>query len=120
MSFETKIQFTLEFDELSDENILIAEEAIRSDKLYPIENNHMLSISCQDYYLAELGYKEMIKETTQNTSYFIFGGNACGMQAFGLYKSREGKIYIIDSWLGEIQRVFIPDKNIDCFKHIIA
>jgi hypothetical protein len=109
-----------EFNNLSNYNIQIAEEAIKSDKLYPIENNHLLSISCQDYYLAELAYKEMIKDTTQNTSYFIFGGNAYGMQAFGFYKSIDGKIYIIDSWMGNIQRVFIPDKNIDCFKHIIA
>jgi len=120
MSYETETEFSLEFNQLSDANILIAEQAIKSDKLCPIENNHMLSISFKDYYLAELAYKEMIKDTRQNTSYFIFGGNSYGMQAFGFYKSIDGKIYIIDSWMGNIQRVFIPDKNIDCLKHIIT
>lgn len=116
MSFETN---AIQFNELSQENINIVENAIISDKLQPIENNYNLSISFSDYDFAQIGYKEFIKETTPNTSYFIFGGNAYGMQAYGLYKSKDGNIYIIDSFLGEIKRVFIPNKNIDCYKNII-
>jgi hypothetical protein len=115
MSYETK--FT--FDNLSRQNIELAEQAIKSDKLMPIEKNDMISISYRDYNSAELAYKNIIKETTPVTSYSIFGGNALGMQSFGLYKARDSKIYIIDAYLGEIQRVFIPDKNIDCFKDLI-
>ena len=111
--------FTIQFNNLTQRNIELAEDAICSDILQTIDNNHILSISCRDYELAQLGYKEIIKDTTPNMSYFIFGGNAFGMQSYGLYKSREGKIYIIDSFMENIQRVFIPDKNIDCFKNII-
>jgi hypothetical protein len=110
--------YTFEFNKLSQKNIELAEKAICSDKLQSIENNNLLSISFRDYYFAELGYKEIIKDTTPNTSYFLFGGNAYGMRSYGLYKSLQGKIYIIDSYMESIQRVFIPNKNIDCFKHL--
>lgn len=112
MTFETN---SIEFNKLSQENINIVENAIISDKLQSIENNYNLSISFRDYDFAKIGYKEFIKQTTPKTSYFIFGGNAYGMQSYGLYKSKDGNIYIIDSFLGEIKRVFIPNKNIDCF-----
>jgi hypothetical protein len=115
MSYETEFKF----DKLSDKSIESAEEAIKSDKLMPIEKNHMLSISYRDYDSAELAYKNIIKETTPVTSYSIFGGNALGMQSYGLYKALDGKIYIIDAYLGELRRVFIVDKNIDCFKNLI-
>ena len=109
----------IEFDILSEEHIRRAEDAINSDLLQPIENNYMLSISYQHYNLAELGYKKMIKHNTPNTSYFIFGGNAYGMQSYGLYKALDSKIYIIDSYMGQIQKIFIPHQNIDCFRNII-
>lgn len=111
-----KTEFT--FNNLSRQNIELAEQAIKSDKLMPIEKNDMLSISYRDYEKAELAYKNITKETTPVTSYSIFGGNALGMQSFGLYKARNNKIYIIDAYLGEIRRVFVPDKNIDCFKDL--
>jgi hypothetical protein len=115
MSYETEFKF----DNLAEKAIELAEEAIKSNKLMPIEKNDMLSISYRDYDYADLAYKNIIKESTPVTSYSIFGGNALGMQSYGLYKARDGKVYIIDAFLGELRRVFIPDKNIDCFKDLI-
>ena len=107
------------FNTLSNVNILRAENAIKSDKLQPIEHNYKMSLSYQYYDEVQTIYKEFVKDSTLPSSYFIFGGNAGGMQVFGLYKSIDGKIYIIDSYMNEIKNVFIPDKNMDWFTDII-
>jgi len=114
MSYE--IETNIAFNNLSDEKIMISEKAINSDKLQPIENNYMIDVSCRYYKFARKCYGQMIKETTPNTSYIIFAENANGMEAYGLYKSRDGKIYIIESHLEEITNIFIADKNIHFLK----
>jgi hypothetical protein len=116
MSYETESDIV--FKNLSCEEIVNAEQAINSDKLQPIENNCMLDISCRYYKFARKCYEQMINETTPNTSYVIFAENANGMEAYGLYKSRDGKIYIIESYLGEIRKIFISDKNIYFFRNL--
>lgn len=120
MEMEMNPETTFEFDLLSKNNIDRAENAINSDKLQPIENNYKLSISYQYYDDAEIGYKEMIKESTPVTSYFRFAGNGYGYQSYGFYKAKNGNVYILDTSMEHINGVFIPDKNIDCFKNIIV
>jgi len=103
---------------LSDNNIIKAEEAINSDKLQPIENNNMLSISYQYYEFAEKAYEEIIKDTTPCTSYIRFAENCYGFKVYGFYKSKNNKIYIIDSYIEDIQRVFIPDYTMKFIKNL--
>lgn len=110
---------TIEFDKLSLSNIDKVEEALQTDKLQSIEDNYKVSISFQYFAFAKLGYTEMLKETTKVTSYLQFAFNAGGMRTYGFYKAKNSKIYIIDSWLGDIENIFIPDKNIECFMDII-
>ncbi len=110
---------TFEFDILSQANIERAEEAINT-KLQPIENNYKLSISYQYYDIAEICYKEIIKETSPVTSYTRFASNGYGYQSYGFYKARDGKIYIIETFIENINGVYIPDKNIECLKDIIV
>lgn len=112
-------QINIEFNELSHYNVQRAENAINSDKLQPVENNYMLSISCQYYPEAEMYYKEILKETTPVTSYIRFASNGYGFQTYGFYKGRDKKIYIIDTYLEDIQKVFVPDKNIECLEKCI-
>lgn len=119
MEMEMNPKNTFEFDMLSEANIERAEEAIMT-KLNTIDDNYKLSISYQYYDIAEICYKEIIKETTPITSYISFASNGCGYQNYGFYKARDGKIYIIETSMEHINGVFIPDKNIDCFKDIIV
>ncbi len=109
----------VEFSNLSQYNIEMVEKAIKSDKLLSNEMNKNISISYQYYDLAELSYKEMIKEETPATSYCRFASNAYGYQVYGFYKAIDGTIYIVDTYMENINNLYIPDKNIDCLKHIL-
>jgi hypothetical protein len=109
----------LDIYKLSNENIVLAEEAILSDKLKPISKNYMLSISLEYYELAKLGYLEMIQEETPVTSYMKFAFNGGGMQCYGFYKAKNGTVYVIDSFMNNISGVYIPDKNMDCLRDIV-
>lgn len=108
----------IELTTLTQNNINKAEHAIKT-KLIDIEKNYTLSISIQYYNCAIYGYKLMVKDDTPVTSYCMFAFNAGGMQTYGFYKSINGKIYIIDSFLGDIDSVYIPYKNIDCLNSIL-
>lgn len=41
------------------------------------------------------------------------------MSSFGFYKASNGQIYIIEAWMNEIVKVYIPSKNIACVKNLI-
>lgn len=111
------VESTLQFRNLSQHNINRVEDAIKSSKLQPIEKNFNLSISYQYYDLASTSYKEMLKQETHVTNYCQFAANGMGYQSYGFYKSIDGNIYIVDTFLEEINNIYIPDKNIDCLKH---
>ena len=120
MEMEMNSETTIEFDQLSQYNIERVEEALKSDKLQDIDKNYYLSISCQYYDDAEFCYKEMIKESTPVTSYLRFAANGYGFQTYGFYKARDGKVYIVDTYLENIQKIFVPDKNIQCLENVIV
>jgi len=102
---------------LSEEYIIAAEEAILSDKLIPKDSLVVPSISCQYYNDAETEWN-FIKNSEKN-SYRQFASNAYGMSSFGFYKANNGQIYIIEAWINEIVKVYIPSKNIACLKNLI-
>lgn len=102
---------------LSEENIIATEEAILSDKLVPKESLVVPSISCQYYDDAEEGWKFI--QNSKINSYFQFASNALGMTSYGFYKANNGQIYIIEAWINEIRKIYIPSKNIDCLKNLI-
>lgn len=105
-----------------EEHIDMTEDIILNDKVYSINKNYMLNcnISLEYYDMAKEGYKEMIKEETLVTTYMNFAYNAGGMQCYGFYKAKNGKVYIIDSFINNIRGIFIPDKNIDCLRDVIV
>ena len=51
--------------------------------------------------------------------YYEFASNAFGMQSYGFYKANNGEIYIIEAFINEISKIYIPSKNIDCLKDLI-
>ena len=108
----------IELDNLSERNIERAEEAIKQ-KLNPIDKNYILSISNQYYDNAKICYKRMIKLTTPVTSYVRFAANGYGYQSYGFYKAKNGNVYIIDTFMEDINGVYIPNKNIDFLRNII-
>ena len=100
----------------SQKMIDITEEAI-STKLMPKDNDKLPAISYRDYEDAESGWN-IIKKAEKNC-YIQFASNAAGMSSYGFYKANNGEIYIIEAWVNEITRVFIPSKDWDCLQHLI-
>jgi hypothetical protein len=103
---------SIEINNLSEDNINRVEEGIISGLLQPNENNYMISVSYRYYDFAKLAYKEIQKTYIPNTSYIHFAENSFGYQSYGFYKSRDGNIYIIDTYLENIQNIFTVDENI--------
>lgn len=101
----------------SEELINITEAAIISDKLVPKDCDNVPAISCSDYYTAETGWK-IINKCDKNY-YLQFGSNAGGFTSYGFYKANNGQIYIIEAWVNEIKKVYVPTKNWDCLTNFI-
>jgi hypothetical protein len=62
----------------------------------PSENKRQFGISCSDLYDGKKLYSEMKNDSNPNPKYEIFGSNGCGYQCFGLYKSKDKNMYIIE------------------------
>jgi hypothetical protein len=62
----------------------------------PSDNIRQFGISCSDLYDGKKLYKEMKNDPSPNPKYEIFGSNSCGYTCFGLYKSKDQKMYIIE------------------------
>jgi len=60
------------------------------------ENIRQFGISCSDLYDGKKLYNEMKNDSSPNPKYEIFGSNGCGHQCFGLYKSKDQNMYIIE------------------------
>ena len=99
----------------SQQLIDITEEAIISH----INNTDNLpAISYRDYEEAENGWN-IIKNSEKN-HYIQFASNGYGCQSYGFYKANNGKIYIIEAYMNEITKVYIPSKKWDCLQNIIT
>ena len=89
--------------ELNESYIKMAEDAIMANNFSDI---NAISISYQYYYDAKLGYDTILNSPP--TSYVRFAENAMGMQVYGYYKARNNQVYIINSFMNEIQTIYIP------------
>lgn len=101
---------------LSKKYIDKIEDAILSKKLIA-DGLDQPNISFKYYENAEIEWN-YIKNADVN-SYSQFASNGCGMIQYGYYKAKNGKIYIIETFLNEIVQVYVASKNIDCLKDII-
>ena len=101
----------------SQQLIDITEQAILSDKLMAKDTNNLPAISYRDYEDAESGWN-IIKNSEKNY-YIQFASDGAGMCSYGFYKANNGKIYIIQAWVNNITKVYIPSKKWDCLKNII-
>jgi hypothetical protein len=95
----------------------ITEQAILSNKLMPKDTDNLPAISYRDYGDAEFGWN-IIKNSEKNY-YLQFASNGAGMCSYGFYKANNGKIYIIEAWVNEITKVYIPSKKWDCLQNVI-
>jgi hypothetical protein len=99
----------------SQQLIDITEDAILSDKLMSKDTDNVPAISYRDYEDAETGWN--IITNSEKNHYIQFASNGYGMESYGFYKANNGKIYIIQAWVNEISKVYIPSKNWDCLKN---
>ena len=102
---------------LSQQLIDITEQAILSNKLMPKDTDKLPAISYRDYEDAESAWN-IIKNNEKNY-YLQFASNGAGMCSYGFYKANNGKIYIIEAWVNEITKVYIPSKKWDCLKNVM-
>lgn len=102
---------------LSEELIVITEEAILSDMLVPKDDNTEPSISYQYYDDAEEAWN-LIKNSEKNY-YIQFASNGAGMTSYGFYKANDGQIYIIEAWINEIRKIYFATNKIHCLSHVI-
>jgi len=100
----------------SQQMIDITEEAI-SEKLMPKDTDNVPAISYRDYEDAESGWN--IITNAEKNYYIQFASNAFGMCSYGFYKANNGEIYIIEAWVNEITKVFIPSKKWNCLQNVI-
>ena len=101
----------------SQQLIDITEEAILSDKLMPKDTDRIPAISYRDYEDAESGWNTI--KNSENNYYIQFASNGYGMSSYGFYKANNGEIYIIEAWVNNITRVYIPSKRWDCLQNVI-
>ncbi len=94
----------MELTQLDATYVQMAEDAIANHKLSDIND---LCISCHHYTNARDAYT-IIKTATKN-SYVRFAENAMGMRAYGYYKANNENIYIIDSFMNNIEAVYVVD-----------
>jgi hypothetical protein len=97
----------MELTQLNSNYIQMAEDAIANHKFSNIDN---LCISCHHYTNAKDAYT-IIKTATKN-SYIRFAENAMGMRAYGYYKANDENIYIIDSFMNNIEAVYVSDHEL--------
>ena len=100
----------------SQQMIDITEQAI-SEKLMPKDTENVPAISYRDYEDAESGWN-MITNAEKNY-YIQFASNGFGYQSYGFYKANDGEIYIIEAWMNEITKGYIPSKKWDCLQNVI-
>ena len=100
---------------LSQNLIDIVEEAILSDKIMDTDN--VPAISYRDYEDAETGWN--IIKNSENNFYKQFASNGFGMSSYGFYKANNGNIYIIEAWVNELRKIYIPSKKWDCLQKFI-
>jgi hypothetical protein len=103
--------------QISQQLIDNIETSILSNKLMPKDSDNLPTISFRDYEEAKIGWNIM-KEAYKN-DYFLFASNSQGMTSYGFYKANNGDIYIIEAFVGEIQKIYIPSKKWDCLKNLI-
>jgi hypothetical protein len=94
----------MELTQLNRNYIQMAEDAIANHKFSDIND---LCISCHHYTNVKDAYT-IIKTATKN-SYIRFAENAMGMRAYGYYKANDENIYIIDSFMNNIEAVYVAD-----------
>jgi hypothetical protein len=94
----------MELTQLNSNYIQMAEDAIANHKFSDIND---LCISYHHYTNARDAYT-IIKTATKN-SYIRFAENAMGMRAYGYYKANDENIYIIDSFMNNIEAVYVAD-----------
>ncbi len=94
----------MELTQLDATYVQMAEDAIANHKLSDIND---LCISCHHYTNARDAY--MIIKTATKNSYVRFAENAMGMRAYGYYKANDENIYIIDSFMNNIEAVYVVD-----------
>ena len=99
----------------SQKLIDITEEAVQNDIN---TTDHLPQISYRDYDEAENGWN-IIKNSEKN-HYIQFASNGFGYQSYGFYKANNEKIYIIEAWMNNITKVYIPSKKWDCLQNVIT
>lgn len=99
----------------SQKRIDITEEAVQNDIN---TTDHLPQISYRDYNDAENGWN-IIKNSEKN-HYIQFASNGSGYQSYGFYKANNEKIYIIEAWMNNITKVYIPSKKWDCLQNVIT
>jgi hypothetical protein len=102
---------------LSQNLIDIVEEAILSNKIMEMDTDNVPAISYRDYEDAETGWN--IIKNSENNFYKQFASNGFGMSSYGFYKANNGNIYIIEAWVNELTKIYIPSKKWDCLQKFI-
>lgn len=97
----------MQLTQLDATYIHMAEDAIANHMFSDIND---LCISCHHYTNARDAYT-IIKSATKN-SYIRFAENAMGMRVYGYYKANDENIYIIDSFMNNIDAVYVADDEL--------
>jgi hypothetical protein len=66
-------------------------------------------ISCNDMENGKLLYERIINEPI--SFYESFGSNAYGYSSYGLYKSKNDKIYLIVAWMQDINFCYLVENS---------
>ncbi len=85
--------------QLSNTNIENVEEYIKNNKL----GDEIPAIS--EYMKPDAAKYWKQIEVAPSTYYYKFAEAAYGMTSYGFYKSREGKIYIINAYINSISNI---------------
>jgi hypothetical protein len=101
---------------LSKKLIEEIENAILSCKLVT-DTSIQPTIYLKHYENAEIEWNNIQK--SEINSYSQFASSSCGTVSYGFYKANSGKIYIIESFINEINYIYLVSKKIDCLKDII-
>lgn len=100
--------------ELSLENIDYLEEFISTKEPEPINKVPAISECYRDNIKK---FWEIINlPETKPTSYFIVATNAMGMYSYGLYKTRENKIFLINTYIQNVISYYSIDNSWNMLK----
>ena len=94
--------------QLCEKNIKLVESFIQSHE--PSKSDYP-AISYRDQDNAIEYFNEISKEETPITSYYLFASNSMGMTSYGYYKSKEGKIFIIEAFMQEVVGYYNVDSD---------